>query len=151
MISNNSHKKIQIKALYAIAEDLSSLDLSGVILQDNEFDYTNLMNSNLSNSHLENISFFQSNLENINLSQAKVKNCDLSQANLENANLKGVDFTSCNVKGAIFTNVKGLSREQKIWLKANGALNISLEKEEKNKQNNNDSNEYFRKQRAILN
>lgn len=55
---------------------------------------------------------------------AKLINTDLRQANLEHSQLKRVDLSQCRVEGAIFTDAIGLTEDQRLWLKENGALNI---------------------------
>ena len=115
---------------YLIAQDLSNLDLSNAILDEAEFDCAVLSNADLSDTSLKQTSFFSADLEGANLSGAKVNNCNFRHANLEGANVTGVDFSNSNVKGAIFTDAIGLSFQQKQWLKENGALNISFDRQE---------------------
>ena len=118
---------------YLVAQDLSNLDLSRAILDGAELDCAILTNANLSETSLKKTSFFSTDLEGANLSNAKVYDCDFHHANLERANLTGIDFSTSNVRGAIFTDAQGLSLKQKLWLKENGALNISLKDEELDK------------------
>ena len=112
-----------------VGQDLSNRDLSNIILNNASFDCATLNNTNLKRTSLQQTSFFSADLEGAKLSYAEINNCDFRHANLEKADLEGVDFSNSDVRGAIFTDAKGLSFEQKIWLKNNGALNISLEKE----------------------
>ena len=63
-------------------------------------------------------------MEGTILQEAKLLNTDLRQANLKYSQLAEVDFSQCRVEGAVFTDAMGLSRKQKLWLKANGALNV---------------------------
>ena len=114
---------------YLVAQDLSNLDLSRAVLDRAELDCAILSNANLSHTSLKETSFFSTDLEGVKLCHAKVNNCDFRHANLENADLTGVNFANSNVRGAIFTDAIGLSKQQKIWLKENGALNIELEPE----------------------
>lgn len=112
---------------YLVGQDLSNMDLSHSILNEAELDCATLNNTNLTKASLHKTSFFSADLQGVRLSFAKVKDCNFRHANLENANLEGVDFSSSDVSGAIFTDAIGLSNQQKIWLKNNGALNICLE------------------------
>ncbi len=123
---------------YLIAQDLSNLDLSKAILDGAQLDCAILNDADLSETSLKNTSFFSTDLEGANLSNAKVDDCDFHHANLERANLEGVDFSNSNVRGALFTDATGLSLKQKLWLKSNGALNISLDNEQLDSLHDND-------------
>lgn len=135
---------------YLVAQDLSNLDLSRAILDGAELDCATLRNANLSETSLKNTSFFSADLEGVNLSHAKVNNCDFRHANLERAELKGVNFSTCNVRGAIFTGVQGLSLQQKLWLKSNGALNVSLEDEKINLNQHGNNQHLFQRLKGWL-
>ena len=123
---------------YLVAQDLSNLDLSKAVLDRAELDCAILTDANLSHTSLKGTSFFSADLEGANLRHAKVRKCNFRHANLEGADVTGVDFSTSNVRGAIFTDAIGLSLQQKLWLKSNGALNIEIDRSQRNHVNSDD-------------
>ena len=62
-----------------------------------------------------------------NLTRANLSRTNLSGVDLRRSNLKGVILNETIVDGANFENVKGLSNEQKQYLREHGALNVPID------------------------
>ena len=90
-------------------------------LPEINFEYTNLNNSDFSNSFLENANFTNASLSNsyftnANLKGAVFKNADLRNANFYGANLEDVNFDGANIEGCVFDKAK-LKRTS--WIETN--------------------------------
>ncbi len=99
--------------------------MTNAILDRAEFVEATLTRANLSGVRLRNTSFYSAELESVNLTGAELVGVNLVQANLENTVWDGAQIDpTTQVAGAIFTHAKGLTTEQKVWLKQQRALNV---------------------------
>ncbi len=92
--------------------DLSSADLRNTNLEGANLNGANLRNANLSGCELQNVDFRGANLEAADLRRSDLHGTDMSGSSLNGAWVEGADFLS----------VRGLTPEQKKYLKENGAL-----------------------------
>jgi uncharacterized protein YjbI with pentapeptide repeats len=74
--------------------------------------------------NLTNTSLITANLEGATFTEINFQGTILQDANLEKTIWQNIKFIDCNVDNAVFTNAKGLTLEQKQWLRKNGALNV---------------------------
>lgn len=107
---------------------LKNANLTCICAEHAKFHSSSLENANLSNGNFKNAVFNFANMTNANACSA-----NFEYATFDSANMKGVKFTTeckkslgmlCNVKKANFIRVKGLTPEQKLFLKKNGAINV---------------------------
>src|SRR3989338_11711181 len=61
-------------------------------------------------------------LENVDLRGANLEAANLSRADLNGADISGASLNGAWVEGADFLGVRGLTPEQKQYLKKNGAI-----------------------------
>lgn len=92
--------------------DLHGADLRNTNLEDANLNGANLRNANLSGCELQNVDFRGANLEAADLRRGDFNGADMSGASLNGAWVQGADFL----------RVRGLTPEQKKYLKENGAI-----------------------------
>jgi hypothetical protein len=93
--------------------NLNKADLCGAKLKGADLGAANLSRAKLSKFTPSGVIL----IEGADLSDAR-----LSDANLSGADLRGADLRGANLRGADLTGVKGLSKEQLVAYKANGAI-----------------------------
>ena len=104
--------------------------LDRCVLRTTSFTAAELLEISFRYAELTKIDFTDSNLLSANLEGAKLIDIKLTNVNLQDANLEqttwqNVVFDRCKVDGAVFSDAKGLTDEQKQWLRKNGALNVT--------------------------
>ena len=73
---------------------------------------------------LTNVDLQGAELQNRDLTNTVLTSAKLQDAKLQGADLSGTNLTGAIVTGADFKDVKGLTVEQKTYLKQNGAINV---------------------------
>ena len=107
-----------------VGASLIEADFTDAVLIDGEFHNADARQAKFCRSQMTAISFFSAHLDQAHFESVKLTDVDLSDAILEDATFTDVDFHNCCVRGAEFSNVKGLTPDQKQWLKQHGALNV---------------------------
>ncbi|MDO8127234.1 MAG: pentapeptide repeat-containing protein [Candidatus Brocadiales bacterium] len=92
-------------------------DLSGADLKN-----TDLTGANLNGATLRGADLSGCELENVDLRGANLEAANLSRADLNGADMSGASLNGAWVEGADFLGVRGLTPEQKQYLKKNGAI-----------------------------
>jgi uncharacterized protein YjbI with pentapeptide repeats len=92
--------------------DLSGVDLRNTNLEGANLSGAILKGANLSGCELQNVDFRGANLEAANVKRSDFHGADMSGASLNGAWVQGADFLS----------VRGLTEEQRKYLKDNGAI-----------------------------
>lgn len=92
-------------------------DLSGADLKN-----TDLTGANLNGAILRGTDLSGCELENVDLRGANLEAANLSRADLNGADMSGASLNGAWVEGADFLGVRGLTPEQKQFLKKNGAI-----------------------------
>lgn len=120
-------------------EDLDKIRSGSCFMMFADLNYAPLMRWNLNNVNLSNAwvmgaSFRKSSLKNAWLYNAKAVEASFHWADLEGADLRegnfrdalfyGANLKVAKVKDAGFRNVRGLTNEQKKYLRENGALYV---------------------------
>ncbi|HMV41321.1 MAG TPA: pentapeptide repeat-containing protein [Leptospiraceae bacterium] len=94
------------KALELLKENgnLSSVNLSSIILEKEKLDGVDFSKSDLHNAYLQNGSFIGANFAGANLRGAFLNNCNLQNADFTGADLRWAKLAGANIEGAIFTD-----------------------------------------------
>ncbi len=92
-------------------------DLSGVDLRN-----TNLEGANLSGAILRGANLSGCELENVDFRGANLEAANLKRSDFHGADMSGVSLNGAWVQGADFLSVRGLTDEQRKYLKDNGAV-----------------------------
>jgi NifU-like protein involved in Fe-S cluster formation len=94
------------KAMQILKEkgNLSSVDLSSIILEKEQLSNIDFSNSDLHNAFLQNSNFEGANFSESNLRGAFLNNCNLKNANFRGADLRWAKLAGANIEGADFTD-----------------------------------------------
>ena len=92
-------------------------DLSGVDLRN-----TNLEGANLSGAILNGANLSGCELQNVDFRGANLEAANLKRSDFHGANMSGASLNGAWVQGADFLSVRGLTEEQRKYLKDNGAI-----------------------------
>lgn len=114
--SVEKNKKTLLDTNECIQCGLQGVDLTGANLRQ-----AILLGSNLANANLSGTDLTDANLRGANLSGADLTNAILRYANLFGADMSGAILDGTMVQDANFRGVRGLTPEQKEYLKKNGA------------------------------
>ncbi len=101
-------------------------DLSGAELAHANLEHANLNGANLKKANLSGADLRGAKLNGANLSEANLSGANLTRANLylatfNGANLRGANLHMAVLMGATFSGAKGLSPEQKEYLRGHDA------------------------------
>ncbi len=101
----NGGKYESAEFLIRLGNDLSSAELSGIVLRTRNLSGINLANANLSNGifhsvHLDSANLRSANLSNTNLNGVSLSEANLYEANLRQANLCETDLSSADLRFA---------------------------------------------------
>lgn len=99
--------------------EMQEVNLEGAQMPFADFIAANMRMTNLKGANLEGANFMHTKLEGANLSETNLRGTDMRDARLSETDLSNAD-----VQEADFMWAKGLTREQKIYLRENGAKNV---------------------------
>ena len=102
----------------------SATDFQKLKRGNKNMQYANLDHANLSFKSLFCFSFWHANMQRTDLRFTNLRLADLRGANLSNSKMHHTRIKGALVKKANFKWVKGLTNEQKQYLRDNGALNV---------------------------
>ena len=114
--SIEKNKKTLLDTKQCIQCGLQGVDLTGANLRQ-----AVLLGSNLANANLSGTDLIGANLRGANLSGTDLTNAVLRYADLFGADMSGAILNGTMVQDANFRGVRGLTPEQKEYLKKNGA------------------------------
>lgn len=107
--------------------DMPNKDLRGAIVADNlgrMLAESNLAGSNLTGANLSNAILFEANLTDTTFTHANLSNAYLNYATLTNATFINANLSKASVYKANFSGAKGLTADQKAYVRSQGALNV---------------------------
>ncbi|MBP0022141.1 MAG: pentapeptide repeat-containing protein [Cyanobacteria bacterium SBLK] len=123
-LSRSVLQQADLTKVRAISANFRASKWREVNAMDGNFVRTNLGNAVLKDVNLTRASLFSAYLQGTRFIRVDLTKADLQYANLENTIWEDANLANCYVFGAVFTNAKGLSQEQKIWLRQQGAFNV---------------------------
>lgn len=115
---------IQISKANLAKTQLRGADLTDADLSEANLSYARLGGADLTGAYLGNSNLQYTDLHRASLALANLIGADLTGADLRETNLINANLSGAQVSGAVFDKNNGLSPEQKLNLKARGAIFI---------------------------